>query len=251
MTDSKCRVIVHAIQLLLEGVHIDTELATALATFLRRVEPVLGEAAAATRDLAATLDRLGQEPNEASVPATPAPEPRGPRQKQIVDVLAGHEDEEGMKTGEVASAISMDQPNAYTTLQALQNQGIVEMVPGVQPQRWRLAAQFRRSRRIIEAANAVRPGEWTSYGEISMLTYGHHRGGLAVGRVVSTSPDVENAHRVLEFNGHISEWWSGEGGGSDECQRRLEAEGVEVSADQFAHGRHFVGHEQLAERLTR
>jgi alkylated DNA nucleotide flippase Atl1 len=229
---------------------MDPELATALSTFLRRIEPTLSEAGSAMHDLAAALDRLAESPLGADLLGQAAPHPRGPRQQQIVDVLLNEEGEDGLKTGEIAAAISMDQPNAYTTLQSLQGQGIVEMVPGVQPQRWRLVQQYRRSRRIIDVANAVRSGEWTSYGEICFLTYGHYQAGLAVGRVMSTSPDVRHAHRVLEHTGHIPDGWVGVGGGPDECKRRLVAEGVEVSDDMFAHMRHFVDHEVLSTRLA-
>jgi alkylated DNA nucleotide flippase Atl1 len=229
---------------------MNIEMAKALSTFLRRVEPTFSEVALATHDLAVALERLSDSPVGADFRVTPGPQVRGPRQQQIVDLLMHDVGEDGLKTGEVAAAVSMDQPNAYTTLQALQGQGIVEMVPGAQPQRWRLVSQYRRSRRIIDAANAVKAGEWTSYGEICFLTYGHYQAGLAVGRVMSTSPDVANAHRVLEHTGHIPDGWVGAGGGPDECKRRLVAEGVEVSDDMFAHMRHFVDHEVLSGRLA-
>ncbi len=229
---------------------METELATALSTFLRRIEPLLSGTASATHDLALALDRLAESPPGADFLGQATPQPRGPRQQQIVGILDNAEGEDGLKTGEVAAAVSMDQPNAYTTLQSLQGQGIVEMVPGVQPQRWRLAPQYRRSRRIIDAANTLKRGEWTSYGEICFLTYGHYRAGLAVGRVMSTSPDVKHAHRVLEHTGHIPDGWVGAGGGPDECKRRLIDEGVDVSDDMFAHMRHFVDHDVLSARLA-
>ena len=229
---------------------MDTELATALSAFLRRIEPTLTEAARATHDLAVALEQLAGSPMGADLPVTPTPHPRGPRQQQIVDLLMDDISEDGLKTGEIAGEIGMDQPNAYTTLQALQAQGLVEMVPGAQPQRWRVVSQYRRGRRIIAAANAVQEGEWTSYGEIGFLTYGHYQAGLAVGRVMSTSPDVAHPHRVLEHTGHIPDGWVGAGGGPEECKRRLVSEGVEVSKDMFAHMRNFVGHDVLSTRLT-
>ena len=197
-----------------------------------------------------SLDHLAESPLSGDSPVQAAPRTRGPRQQQIVDVLLNDAKEDGLKTGEVAAAVCMDQSNAYTTLQALQGQGIVEMAPGVQPQRWRLVPQYRRSRRIVDAANVLKGEVWTSYGEICFLTYGHNQAGLALGRVMSTSPEVVNAHRVLAHTGRIPDGWVGAGGGPDECKRRLVAEGIEVSDDMFANMRHFVDHGVLSARLA-
>lgn len=227
----------------------DQDMAGNVAVFLRRVGPALAELAAAVNDLARDIDTSA---TSQAIPGDlpPLPPTRGPRQQAIVETLMKNESEEGLKTGEIARAVDMDQPNAYTTLQTLQGQGVVEMIPGVQPQRWRIGAKYRLSRRIIEFSNLVREGEWTSYGEIGQAVYGHLNAGLAVARVVSTSDDVTAPHRVLEYTGRIADGWIGDGGGPEECRRRLEAEGVEVSDDMFAHMRHRVGHETLIERAS-
>jgi hypothetical protein len=229
---------------------MESEAMTAVAAYLRRVGPALAEAANASQELALALDRLSRSTTSKEAEASPAiPQPRGPRQQDIVDVLTNSDADGGLKTGEIAHQVGMDQPNAYTTLQALQKQNIVELVPGVQPQRWRLVAKYRLSRQIIDTANLLEPGEWTGYGEIGFVVYGHWQAGLAVARVVSRSTEVKYPHRVLEHTGHIADGWIGDGGGPEECRRRLVAEGVEVSDDMFAHMRHFVGHERLVERL--
>jgi len=219
----------------------------AVAAFLRRIAPALTEIATAVTELASGFESTTVL---SATEAIPAPPTRGPRQQAIVATLMACESDDGLKTGEIAAAVEMDQPNAYTTLQTLQNQGIVEMIPGVQPQRWRIAAKYRLGRRIVEFANLVREGEWTSYGEIGHAVYGHHNAGLAVARVMTTSSDVKAPHRVLEYTGHIADGWIGDGGGPEECRRRLESEGIEVSDDLFAHMRHRVGHEVLVERAN-
>src|SRR5512133_1143672 len=105
---------------------MDAQVAAALSTFLRRIEPPLAEAARATHDLAVALEQLSASPVGADLPVAPSPQPRGPRQQQIVDLLMDDVSDDGLKTGQIAAEVGMDQPNAYTTLQALQSQGIVE-----------------------------------------------------------------------------------------------------------------------------
>jgi len=231
---------------------MDPTIAAATASFLRRLEPALRDAALAARELAATLDVVSERTDEPQQGAAAVPAARGPRQQDIVNVLMKSDGDEGLKTGEIAKQVTMDQPNAYLTLQSLQKQEIVEMVPGVQPQHWRLAPKYRLSRRIVETANLVEPGEWTGYGEIGQVVYGHGQAGQAVARVVSRLDDVEHPHRVLEHDGHIPDGWvDGQGHGPEECSRRLVAEGVEVSDDSYAHGRHRVEYEELIRRLKR
>jgi alkylated DNA nucleotide flippase Atl1 len=144
-----------------------------------------------------------------------------------------------MKTGEIARAVDMDQANAYLALQALAKQNIAELVPNSEPQRWRLLARYRARQQILAVAGLVRPGEITTYGDISQVVYGHPSGALAVGRIAATSPDFPNPHRVLERGGLIpAEWRTTDGAGDiDECVRLLEADGLAVHS---AGGRRFV-----------
>jgi alkylated DNA nucleotide flippase Atl1 len=184
---------------------------------------------------------------------TALPTPRGHRQKEIAEVLLGAP-LEGWKTGEIARMVEMDQPNAYLTLQALQKQDVVEMVPGSDPQRWRLLPRYRQRQQILNAAAVVRGGEYTTYGDLSQVVYGHGRGGQAVGRLAAALPDFPNPHRVLGKGGTISPNWalSDGTGGPDIAQQRLKDEGVEILQDNgslYAHPRHYVDHEQLSARL--
>lgn len=106
-------------------------------------------------------------------------------------------------------------------------------------------------RRIVDAAGVLRPGEWTGYGDISEVVYGHSGAGPAVGAVMPRSECAVFAHRVLRTSGEISPGWrDGDGRGSQECARRLRAEGVEVDAALVAHRRHHVAAEELRRRLT-
>jgi DNA-binding transcriptional regulator GbsR (MarR family) len=45
-----------------------------------------------------------------------------------------------LTTGEIAAAIEYDFSNCYMTLRRLEQLGIVLLVPGTRPQRWRLVA---------------------------------------------------------------------------------------------------------------
>lgn len=68
---------------------------------------------------------------------------RGHRQRAVFKFLQTV-GEEGRTTGEVNDGIGYDFSNTYTTVHRLKDLGIVEMVPGVRPQRWRLLARYRR-----------------------------------------------------------------------------------------------------------
>src|SRR5262249_26637606 len=93
--------------------------------------------------LLAFADRKSQQAldvpsaREAVIESVELPVARGPRQQEIAELLVAAPDE-GWKTGLIAQLVKMDQPNAYLALQALQKQGVVELVPGSEPQRWRL-----------------------------------------------------------------------------------------------------------------
>jgi alkylated DNA nucleotide flippase Atl1 len=182
------------------------------------------------------------------------PAPRGPRQKEITDVLLGAPDD-GLKTGEVARLIGMEQPNAYLTLQALQKQDIVELVPGSDPQRWRLLTRYRQRHLILRTAGLVGRGEFTTYGDISQVVYGHGKGGQAVGRVATTAGEFPYPHRVLSKGGIIPAGWTRPDGTGDpaEAARLLESDGVAVLDDtdgnRYAHPRHYINWEQLDARL--
>jgi alkylated DNA nucleotide flippase Atl1 len=149
----------------------------------------------------------------------------------------------------------MDQPNAYLTLQALQKQGVAEMVPGSDPQRWRLLPRYRQRQSILRAAGLVRRGEFTTLGDISQVVYGHGQGGQAVGRVAMRDPEFPHPHRVLAKGSQISANWAHtDGTGSaEDAWRLLEQDGVKILHDDdgrlYAHPRHYINHDELSARL--
>ena len=175
----------------------------------------------------------------------PAPEDEynlGKRQRQVVS-LRGLATEAGLRTSEIATAIAYEVPNTYTTLQALARSDIVEMVPNVEPQHWRLARRYRpNSDAFIRIAGHVHRGEWTTYGDISLVVLGDHRASRGVGRAVAQLPEFPNPHRVLLQGGIVNpEWEDDAGNGPDECRRRLADEGIAFDPG---------GHADPARRVT-
>lgn len=216
----------------------------------RRIQAALAELAEAAGEFAATLEidtgLVAESPDDVQVP--PA---RGSRQQEILDLLVKAENESGMRPGAIAKALGIENPNTYTALEALAAQGLAERIPNSDPQEWRLAERYRRSQRIAALANAIRAGEWASYGDISQVMYGHPMGGQAVGMVMLHLADQVPSHRVLAHTGEISEYWSTEDGRDrTHAAQLLRGEGVEVSEDCFAHGRHRVTADTLASRLA-
>lgn len=51
---------------------------------------------------------------------------------------------EGVSPRRIAEHLDRgDEPNIRTALTAMQKRGVTEMVPGIKPQRWRLAPPYR------------------------------------------------------------------------------------------------------------
>src|SRR6266496_4174968 len=148
---------------------MDTDLEAILA---REV----GEALLAYADRRSERTVEAPSPVERMVESVALPTARGPRQQEIAELLVAAPDE-GWKTSLIARLVKMDVPNGYLALQALQKQMIVELVPGSDPQRWRLLPRYRQRQQIIAVARLVDRGEFTTYGDISLVVYGHARGG--------------------------------------------------------------------------
>ncbi len=144
---------------------------------------------------------------------------------------------------------SYDEANTWIVMRALEGQGLVELVPGVEPQRWRVATRYRGSAvPYVEVATLIRAGEWASYGDISIAVHGTPNAARAVGRAAAKLRHFPNAHRVLGRGGIIPDGWrSHEGLGPEECQRRLEAEGVRFTDGHADPARHITW-EELRER---
>ncbi len=174
------------------------------------------------------------------------PEGRGLRQKQILD-LPQLATEEGMKTAEIASNISYEVPNTHSTLQTLERNALVELVPGVSPQTWRLAQRYRTNAPVFKRlALRVKEGEWTTYGDISIAVRGDTKAARGVGRAAATIPDFPHPERILMEGGVINpKWRDSEMRGPDYCRRLLEKQGVKFDGDYAAKGQRVAWDELL------
>jgi alkylated DNA nucleotide flippase Atl1 len=202
-----------------------SEATLALAKFART-------AADAFLALAADLEATYPIPDLSTDDAVELPVGRGQRQQQILD-LPGLATEDGMKTSDVANAITYEVPNTHSTLQTLERAGLVEMVPGVSPQRWRLAPRYRTTGTVfMRMASRVRRGEWTTYGDISIAVRGDTKAARSVGRAAAAVPTFPHPERVLMDGGVINpNWHDSEGRGPDYCKQLLEEQGVTFADD--------------------
>jgi hypothetical protein len=95
---------------------------------------------------AAQTDGQDQEQDEAHHArpqrAVPLPHVRGPR-KQAILMVEGLNSDFGMTAGPIADAAGTDGFNVYEPLGKLELEGVLELVPGSRPRRWRLARRFR------------------------------------------------------------------------------------------------------------
>ena len=62
----------------------------------------------------------------------------GKRQKQILDLFQDDSGRE-LTTREIAEAIGVDTANTWSTLRRIEAMGLVLLIPGSRPQRWRLS----------------------------------------------------------------------------------------------------------------
>ena len=80
---------------------------------------------------------------------------------------------------------------------------------------------------VFPIAALIRPGEWTTYGDISSAATGRSSAAMAIGTMARSMSDFPNPHRILNLQGQIpGAWRSDDGQGPEECRRRLEAEGI-------------------------
>ena len=103
--------------------------------------------------------------------------------------------------------------------------------------------------RMRNAAGALRRGEWTTYGEISVVVFGHRGAARAVGGWLAREGSAQNAHRVLRQGGRVAPGWGGGGDGPERCRARLRAEGVEFAGEAADPG-HWVAWHVLQDRLS-
>jgi alkylated DNA nucleotide flippase Atl1 len=215
------------------------------------------------RSVSASLEQFAveletsQQETEQVLEDQPPPDPEegrslGKRQRQIVRLTA-LATETGLKTAEISVEIgNNDVPNTYLALRALERAGVVELIAGSEPQRWRLAPRYRPTADpYLKVAGLVRRGEWTTYGDVSIAQRGDSRAARAVGRAAATLDDFPNPHRILLEGGRIPEGWrDGRGNGPEECRRQLENEGVSFTDDGRANMARRVTWDVLRERLN-
>jgi alkylated DNA nucleotide flippase Atl1 len=226
-----------------------TEALRALATFADAVSTASAQLAADLRAASSTaaieIDTVAPADLEAVIAQL------GPRQKEIVR-LPGLRDEAGMKASDVARAIDYEQPNTHATLQTLQGRGIVEQVPNASPTRWRLVAAHRGSDPYLAVAALVARGEWTTYGDISIVVRGDTAAARGVGRAAATLDTFPNPHRVLMKGGLIHpDWKTNDGQGREVCRQRLIDDGVDVGDDWEADPAKRVPWDVLRDRARR
>jgi alkylated DNA nucleotide flippase Atl1 len=182
--------------------------------------------------LAAELEAAAQVPSLDTGADVEIPTGRGQRQQQILAV-PGLAAEDGMKTADVAAAIAYDGPNTHTSLQALHKAGLVELVPGATPQRWRLAPRYRTTSVVfMRMASRVREGEWTTYGDISIAVRGDTKAARGVGQAAAALADFPHPERVLMEGGRINpKWRDSKDRGPERCRELLKHQGIRFTDD--------------------
>lgn len=214
--------------------------AKALARFFRAVSD-------ASLRLAADLESQAELP-ELTFDEVDVPQGRGQRQQQILE-LEGLGNERGMKTSAVAEAINYEVPNTYSTLQTLEKAGLVELIEGMTPQSWRLAARYRATAVVfMRMAGRIREGEWSTYGDLSIAVRGDTKAARSVGRAAATLPQFPHPERILMDGGLISPTWQDrQGRGADHCRKLLEEQGLRFIGDRADKGQK-VDWEELRRR---
>lgn len=103
---------------------------------------------------------------------------------------------------------------------------------------------------VSQYAGLVRPGEWTTYRDLSVAAIGRPNASMAIGGHARNNEDFPNPHRVLGHEGKVSpNWVSHTGGGPDECVSLLTREGLTFDSGGVADPEARVSHEELTRRL--
>jgi alkylated DNA nucleotide flippase Atl1 len=85
-------------------------------------------------------------------------------------------------------------------------------------------------------------GSWTTYGDFAIAVYDNWRMAITIGQVASKSPAFMSPHRVIWSGGTIKDTWlDDQGGGPEECRRRLADEGVTFPDGAHADPDYFIG----------
>ena len=166
------------------------DLGTALTIFADAIRPPIEHAAELEGD---ELARLGL----------------GKRQQEIAE-LPGLNTEAGMRANQIASEIEYDAANTHTALKALAARGILEEIRASagEPPLWRLSPAYRgTSDPYVRMAGFVRPGEWTTYGDISVAVRGDMSAARAVGRRRSQAAPFPGASPCPKVGGSVPPTW--------------------------------------------
>jgi alkylated DNA nucleotide flippase Atl1 len=86
---------------------------------------------------------------------------------------------------------------------------------------------------VIRVAGLVRPGEWTSYGDVAAAALGGRKWARLVGTIAATDERFPNAHRILTSAGAVSR----PGGRVGAARRALQAEGVAFNGGRADRGK--------------
>ncbi|HSH60075.1 MAG TPA: hypothetical protein VK988_10620 [Acidimicrobiales bacterium] len=155
--------------------------------------------------------------------------------------------DEGMSVQEVAAAAGVSVAECEARTASLLERGELEVVMG---SRLRLVPLLRSTRvGFVRAAELVRAGEWTTYGDIKKVATGTEAGSQAVGRFACSDPTFPNPHRVLMSGGLIARSWrDAAGNGPEYCRARLVEEGISFRDGGAADVANYVSAVALADR---
>src|SRR4051794_8025253 len=102
---------------------------------------------------------------------------------------------------------------------------------------------------VIEASEALPEGRWATYTTVGVVVYGHEHAYRTVGNILRNEGLDTSAHRVLEQGGRIPRNWRSNGGGPEECERRLRREGTWDEAHGRARAEREVRPDELRELI--
>src|SRR3712207_6683592 len=98
---------------------------------------------------------------------------------------------------------------------------------------------------VVEVSRAVPRGRWTTYQEVGRIVYGHGDSARSVGNALQHHGSADGAHRVLKAGGDISPYWTGDGGGPEECRAHLRDEGTWDDVRNRARPEAFISADEL------
>ncbi|PZG13454.1 hypothetical protein C1I95_23665 [Micromonospora craterilacus] len=153
------------------------------------------------------------------------------RAKQILE-LPQMATADGMEAAEIAAAIGCDECNIYRVLRLMELHRLLEST-GVKPRRWRLSARLHTMGAVyVRLASRLRPGEWTTSGDISIAARGDTRAATAISDAVRAAPSFPHPERILLDGGRIDPTGRhGRDGGIDRCRELLEQQGVRFAGE--------------------